>query len=112
MSKELPKMYVNKIENDLRNNQNSFCTYQDENLKSEKDSGKKEPSLSYEFTKLELEQKIYHILDPKKYVYKANVHIVTEEGVIQRKIIGYVNGNLITYDNEKISIDTIKDIYL
>lgn len=112
MSKELPKMYVNKIENDLRNNQDSFCTYQDENSKSEKDSREAFSSFPHEFTKLELEQKIYHILDPKKYIYKANVHIVTEDGIIQRKIIGYVNGNLITYDNEKISIDTIKDIYL
>lgn len=110
MSKELPKMYVNKIENDLRNNQNSFSSYSDKTNVLEENNRSILPSKP--LTKKELEQKIYRILDPKKYIYKANVNIVTENEILQKKIVGYVNQNIITYDQEKISIDKIKDIYL
>ena len=45
------------------------------------------------------------------YIYRVNVHILLDSGLITRKVIGIYNNNLVTIDNEYIPISNIKDIY-
>lgn len=104
MSKELPKMYQNKIRKNFSNVQKVFSTmYEDrsevveENIKTDM------------YT---IEQKIYNIFKSPTYIYKADVVIITSTGKMEKRIIGKNRDNLITIDNEYIPINTIKDIYI
>ena len=60
--------------------------------------------------KINIKRKINEIFASPNYVYKANVNIVTNDGIINKKVIGRNQKNLITMDNEKINIDDIIDI--
>lgn len=104
MSKELPKMYQNKIKKDFSNIQKVFSTmYEDRNIEVE------------ENTKTDMytvEQKIYNIFKSPTYIYKADVVIITNNGKLEKRIVGKNRNNLITIDNEYIPINDIKDIYI
>ena len=104
MSKELPKMYQNKIKKDFSNIQKVFSTmYEDRNIEVE------------ENTKTDMytvEQKIYNIFRSPTYIYKADVVIITNNGKLEKRIVGKNRNNLITIDNEYIPINDIKDIYI
>ncbi len=102
MSKELPKMYQNKIKKDFSNIQKVFST-----LYEERTTLEEKPSDMYT-----VEQKIYNIFKSPTYIYKMDVIIVTNEGKKEKRIIGKNKDNLITFDNEYIPINTIKDIYI
>ena len=102
MSKELPKMYQNKIKKDFSNIQKVFST-----LYEERTTLEEKPSDIYT-----VEQKIYNIFKSPTYIYKMEVIIVTNEGKKEKRIIGKNKDNLITIDNEYIPINTIKDIYI
>ena len=47
----------------------------------------------------------------KDYIYKADVTIVTDNQVLEKRIVGKNSNNLITIDNEYIPISIIRDIY-
>ncbi len=104
MSKELPKMYQNKIKKDFSNIQKVFSTmYEDRNIEVE------------ENTKTDMytvEQKIYNIFKSPTYIYKADVVIITNNGKLEKRIVGKNRNNLITIDNEYIPINDINDIYI
>jgi hypothetical protein len=55
-------------------------------------------------------QKINDIFSSEKYVYKAEVDIITRSGKIKTKVIGQNRTHIITMDNELISIADIEDI--
>ena len=103
MSKELPKVYANKIEKNIENNKEYVVSKNEE---------KKETNNISENTSIEknINQKINEIFSSYKYVYKADVVITTDEGEIVKNIIGKNGNNLITMDNELIDINSIKDI--
>lgn len=103
MKRELPKIFANKIDKKLENNKNFSVTYSDE---------KQLNNESNRSIKLEknINQKINEIFSSPKYVYKADVIITTNDGTIERRIIGKNGDNLITIENELINIWTIKDI--
>jgi hypothetical protein len=63
------------------------------------------------YNRYEIETKINNIFNSSNFVYKANVNILTDKGIIKKNIISKNNGYIITLDNEKIPIDHIKDIY-
>lgn len=102
MAKQIPKMYQNKIEKNFDNTQKVYSTMND-NL-----TEKKKPS-KYNYN---IEQKICNIFKSPTYVYKVDVIIETDEGKLEKRVIGKNKNNLITIDNEYISIDKIRDIYL
>ena len=102
MSNELPKMYQNKIKKEFSNIQKVFSTlYEDRTLEEDKTSDM--------YT---VEQKIYNIFKSPTYIYKMDVIIVTNEGKKEKRIVGKNKDNLITFENEYIPINTIKDIYI
>ncbi len=104
---ELPRMYHNKIDKDLNNNERVFSTL---------DSSIKPTNISSNFinnrNNLTVEQKIVNIFNSPNYIYKIDVVIVTDNNKVIKRIIGKNKNNLITMDNEYIPINTIRDIYI
>ncbi|MBE6159601.1 MAG: hypothetical protein E7157_00975 [Lactobacillales bacterium] len=100
--RELPKVFANKIDKKFENNK-SYCISKNEEKVEEKSER------TYKIEK-NINQKINEIFSSPKYVYKADVIITTNEGNIEKRIVGKNGNNLITIDNELISIDKINDI--
>ncbi len=88
MKKELPKVFQNTISKPIKNNANVF--YGKEDMRGK------------ETTVEELFQ--------MNQVYRTNVRIKTKDKVIEKKIIGRTQNNLITFDNEIIAITDIENI--
>lgn len=102
MNKDLPKMYTVKLDKEINNNEQVFSTLDRSNNKIINNN---------KIDRFAIEQKIYKLFNSKDYIYKIDVNILTEEGLLKKKIIGKKNNNLITMDNEYIPISKIKDIY-
>ena len=95
MKKELPKVYVNPIDHDLRNNEEiSFHS----NIK---------PIINNE---INISKKITEIFASSTHVYKSKVHIITDNDEFDTIIVGKTNNELLTLNGEKIAIDNIKNI--
>lgn len=100
MEKKLPKVFANKIDKPLKNNE---TVYYEKN-----EDRKEEPSKTNSF--FSINQKINQIFGSSRYVYKADVVITTKNGKLNKKIIGRNRNELITMDNEVIKIADILDI--
>lgn len=103
MEKKLPKVYANKIDKEIKNNE---TVYYDRGEKVEIQESK--PSIKN--TELSIQQKINKIFGSSRYVYKADVDITLKDGKISKKVIGRNKNELITMDNELIKISDIVDI--
>ena len=108
MSKDLPKMYQNTFNKEINNNR---CIYSSLLDKKEIKHKEKVKEKDVKFDRFTIEQKIFNIFNSKDYIYKADVTIVTDNQVLQKRIIGKNSDNLITMDNEYIPISIIRDIY-
>ena len=96
--KEKPKMYHNKIDKVFHNNRLVYMSY--------------DKDLRHDLAKLDdIRKKIDHILNDNSFIYRTMVNIKINNEIIVKKIIGIVNNNLITIDNERIPIESIQDIY-
>ena len=96
---ELPRMYHNKSDKDLNNNERVFSTLYTNSFINNRNN-------------LTVEQKIVNIFNSPNYIYKIDVVIVTDNNKVIKRIIGKNKNNLITMDNEYIPINTIRDIYI
>lgn len=103
MEKKLPKVYANKIDKEIKNNE---TVYYDRGEQPKVEEPKK-TILPQEFT---IQQKINKIFGSSRYVYKADVDITLKDGKISKKVIGRNKNELITMDNELIKISDIVDI--
>lgn len=101
MDKKLPKMYAVNFDKEIKNNRELFSTL------NRNDNVNKNTNNSY----FDIRQKINNIFSAKDYIYKIDVTIVTDNKVLNKRIIGKNNNNLITIDNEHIPISSIRDIY-
>ena len=108
MAKELPSMYHNEINKSINNNKNVYSSLIEKSKDSTRSSNFNQ---GLKFDRFSIEQKIFNIFNSKDYIYKADVTIVTDNQVIEKRIIGKNNNNLITIDNEYIPISIIRDIY-
>ena len=82
----IPKVYVNKISKDIKNNKNS-----------------------YHFTNNERE--IKPVFNSEEFVYKSSVLITLKDGrIINEDIIALKDGEIVTLSNKKIKIEEIIDI--
>ena len=110
--KDLPKMYRNKIEKEIRNNEKIFSTmYNNENNIIEKEDRSIRQTIKQKKT-YTVEQKIANIFNSPNYIYKIDVVIVTDTETKNKRIVGKTKTNLITIENEYIPISTIRDIYI
>lgn len=101
MEKKLPKVFANKIDKELNNNESVYYNKNEERKIEEKD-----PLTSI----LTVNQKINQIFSSARYVYKADVIITTKNGKVNKRIIGRNRNELITMDNEVINVNDILDI--
>jgi len=97
MDKKIPKVFANRIDKKIENNDTYSITRNDD-VKIKENRG------------LDINSKINQIFKSTKYIYKIDVEIVVSTGTITKRIIGRKNGYLITIDNELIKIDDILDI--
>lgn len=102
MDKKLPGIFANKIDKPLTNNERVAYGAK------EKQTEKEDRSVSS--SGKNINQKLHDIFASPRYVYKADVKIVTKSGTITKKIIGQNNTHLITIDNELFPISDIVDI--
>lgn len=97
MEKKLPSVFANK---DVRNSNNETIYYSQIDLKKDR------PSLIGK----NVREKINSIFNSSHYIYKADVEIIFEDKVMNKRIIGRQGDYLLTFDNEKININDIVDI--
>lgn len=111
MEKKLPKVFANKIDKDLKNNEKVYYNRGEEKVEEQKkEVPKKETKIESMSSKLNVQQKINKIFSSSRYVYKADVDITLKDGKISKRIIGRNRNGLITMDNELINIADIIDI--
>lgn len=103
MEKKLPKIYANRIDKDINNNDKVAYSKNDQFREV------KEQNTTLNFEK-SINQKISDIFNSPRYVYKADVDITLKDKKIKVKLVGKNNNKLITLDNELIPIDDIIDI--
>lgn len=106
--KDLPKMYRNKIDKDIKNNEKFFSTMYDKKIEKENNKN----IFINNKNNYTVEQKIYNIFNSPNYIYKIDVTVVTDSSIQNKRIVGKTKTNLITMDNEYIPISTIRDIYI
>ena len=110
--KDLPKMFRNKIDKEIENNNKIFSTMtKDDNQTSLTRIGVKTTNTNNK-NNYTVEQKIAHIFNSPNYIYKIDVEIVTDQYKSTKRIVGKTKTNLITMDNEYIPINIIRDIYI
>ena len=103
MDKKLPKVFANKINKNLDNNKSVFYS-------NKEDIEAVDNSIRSSNKVVNINQKINYIFSSPKYVYKADVDITTNEGVVSKRVVGKNRTHLITIDNELIPISNIIDI--
>lgn len=94
--KDLPKVFANKISDDINNKQDIF--YGSDRLLE-----KRESSIS-------IVRKINNIFASTSHVYKSRVNIKLKDKEEEKVIVGKTNTHLITIDGELIKIIDIIDI--
>ena len=105
MDKKLPKVFQNKIDKDVSNNDKYYYSANKTNDNNIKESVNKKVIKPKNINK-----KINEIFASPTYVYKANVEITTKDSTITTKVIGRNKSYLITMDNKTIPINDIIDI--
>lgn len=93
--KDLPSVFANKINEDIKNIQDVFYGNERNN--------KKDDNIS-------IIKKINNIFASKNHVYKSRVRITIKDNILEKVIVGKTNVNLITIDGELIKITDIEDI--
>ena len=97
--KDLPKVFHNKIDKKINNNESVFYS-----------SNKKTNNGNDSADSRNVIQKINSIFSSPNYVYKANVEITLKDKTITKRIIGRNKDYIITMDNNLIAISDIVDI--
>lgn len=107
MEKKLPKIYANRIDKDINNNDKVAYSRSDQFREVKEEVNEESTTLNFEKS---INQKISDIFNSPRYVYKADVDITLKDKKIKVKLVGKNNNKLITLDNELIPIDDIIDI--
>lgn len=106
MNKKLPKLYVNKIDKIIDNNDLVFYSAKKFKVKEEKTT-----SSTSKNDIQSIEEKIQALFNSPNFVYKKNATItLKDKEVINKDIIGQKDNKLITIDDETINVADIKDI--
>ena len=92
-----PSVFVNKIDHKLNNNEKVFTSY-------------KEAEENFDIKNVDVRKKLREIFNSPRYVYKAETIIKTNNGTIEKTIVGMNKDKLLTMDNDFINIDDIIDI--
>lgn len=102
MRKEIPKIFVNKI-NKINNNKEVFYSYKDNDNEIE---NKEEVIID----KFDIQKKIDSLFRSSDFIYKKKFHIKTKYGENDYEIISKSYDYLLTINGERIYIENILDI--
>jgi len=94
--KDLPKVFANKISDNIDNTQDLFYG-------SDRIIEKKKNSIN-------IIKKINDIFASSTHVYKSNVKVTLKDEIVEKVIVGKTNTHLITIEGEYIRIIDIEDI--
>lgn len=97
MKKE--KIYVNKINKKIDNNQSYCDVHKEENM-----------VIKHVDNGLSVEEKLKKLFNTNGYIFNVDVKIITDNKTYNTKIAGKVGNSIITLDNDIIHISDIKDI--
>lgn len=95
--KDLPKVFANKIKENINNTQDIFYGSDREILKQNHEN-------------INLSKKINNIFASSTHVYKSLVRLEFKDKIEEKVIVGKTNSHLITIDGELIKISDIVDI--
>ena len=104
MKKEIPKIFVNKIDK-INNNKEVYYSYKD-NSNNDNQCNKEVKLNEYE-----MQNKIDELFRSNDFIYKKKFHIKTKYSDKDYIIISKSYDYLLTIDGEKIYIQNIIDIY-
>ncbi len=93
--KDLPRVFANKIDTNINNDQELFYG-SDRFVKKDDD--------------ISIVKKINNIFASSHHVYKSRVKITLKDKVVEKVIVGKTSADLITMDGERIKIIDILDI--
>ena len=112
MTKKLPKIFVNKINKNIENNEKVYASNGSvkKNIIEAAAPTKKSKTGKEKIIEKTIKQKVREILNNKAYIYKVPVIIETNNKTIETKIIGANTTSIITIDNQIIKLTEIKDI--
>ncbi len=104
MKKKLPSIFANKLDKKIDNNDEVFYSVLEyRNLLEHTEEDHIEDK--------NVNDKINELFNSVNYVYKMKVAItLKDKKVINKDIIGQIDNNLITIDDELINIEDISDI--
>lgn len=110
MEKKLPKVFANPQEKTFTNNEKVYYSKDNSSLESNQKSKETDDGLLRGTEDKNIYQKLNEIFTSERYVYKADVEIITKTGKINTKVIGQNRTHVITMDNQLIPITDIEDI--
>lgn len=94
---KIPKIYVNKIDKKIDNNDNVYYSYLDNNeIEEEK-----------VYSEFEMQNKINNLFKSNNFIYKKKFHIKTKTSEDDYVIISKSYDYLLTIDGKKIMIKDI-----
>ena len=109
MQKKLPKVFANPQQKQFNNNEKVY--YSKEKVRDDKIGSNLSNRIDLKnIESKNIYQKLNDIFSSERYVYKADVDIMTKNGKIRTKLIGQNRTHVITMDNQLISIGDIEDI--
>lgn len=108
MEKKLPGVFVNKI-GKKANNKSVYYGGKENPPEME---NVVEPANLRNTEKLNIRQKLNRVFQSVNYIYKIDVELILKDKKITKRIIGYNDTNIITFDNELIPIGDVIDVKL
>ena len=104
------KVFVNKIEKKIGNNQ-SFYDISDINNKYYEINDNYEKNIIKE-SDLTVREKLDDLFKRNGYIFNVDVKLITNKKEYNTKIAGKVNDYIVTLDNDIININDIKDLII
>ena len=104
--KQIPKIYVNKI-NKINNNKEVYYSYKDDNKDEIIEEIKEEINIPNEF---DMQHRLDELFRANDFIYKKKFHIKTKYGEGDYVIISKSYDYLLTINGERIYISNILEI--
>ena len=101
MDKKLPKVFVNKIDHCINNNEKY---YKDNKIKKEFEENKNDDY------NISVNEKINNLFSNSIHKYIIKAKIITVDDVIETKIVGRNKNSILTLDKRVIPLKDIVDI--
>lgn len=110
MEKKLPKIFANPQPKKFDNNEKVYYSKEESEIQLNSGLETTDDKLLRNSESKNIYQKLNDIFSSERYVYKADVVILTKNGKITTKIIGQNRTHIITIDDKLIPITDIEDI--